>query len=364
MRALPAGRAAGVIRVPGSKSAAIRALAVAALDPGRTTIHGGDLYEYTEAMLRDWEGFGVPAVAGESWEVNGGSLRAPEGPIDCGESGLSARIAMAMAATVDGETTITGRGRLLERPMAPLVEILRSQHIEVRASTGGTLPLTVNGRGGWWGGEIVVPTDTSTQFLTAVLLAAPTARYQTAVRAVGDGGAIGYVGMTLDVMAGFGVRVIEAAQGFEVPNSGYRAGSYGVPPDASSAVYPAVAAAITGGEVTILGLDANDRQPDMEVFEHLRAGVASWIQSRQCPVIGPDRPDHRSLHRGRRRALGARGVSSPGRNLTVSAASAQGIIDSRRWRRLGDSAPESSDGDSSPSKCQQAGAASGRTWRP
>lgn len=289
MRALPAGRAAGVIRVPGSKSAAIRALAVAALAPGRSTIHGGDLYEDTEAMLRVLEGFGVPAVAGESWEVNGGSLRAPEGPIDCGESGLSARIAMAMAATVDGETTITGRGRLLERPMAPLVEILRSQHIEVRASTGGTLPLTVNGREGWWGGEIVVPTDTSTQFLTAVLLAAPTARYPTAVRAVGDGGAIGYVGMTLDVMAGFGVRVIEAAQGFEVPNSGYRAGSYGVPPDASSAVYPAVAAAITGGEVTILGLDANDRQPDMEVFEHLRAmGCIVDAVDVGVRVIGPD----------------------------------------------------------------------------
>src|SRR5690606_26152174 len=69
----------------------------------------------------------------------------------------------------------------------------------------------------------------------------------------------------------------------------YRAGSYGVPPDASSAVYPAVAAAITGGEVTILGLDANDRQPDMEVFEHLRAmGCIVDAVDVGVRVIGPD----------------------------------------------------------------------------
>ncbi|MFO7299138.1 MAG: 3-phosphoshikimate 1-carboxyvinyltransferase [Actinomycetes bacterium] len=291
MTGLPAGRAVGEIRVPGSKSASIRALAVAALAPGRSVVRGADPSDDVSAMARVAAALGAKVERdGADWVVEGGGLRAPDGPLDCGESGLTARIAIAVAGTIDGEVTITGRGRLPERPMGPLLDVLRSQHIEVVSAPGGTLPVTVRGAGGWWGGEVPVPTGTSTQFLSATLIAAPTARYPMAIRLEEGSGALGYVEMTVDLMAAFGARPIVTGHGFEVPKSGYRPTDYTVPPDASSAVYPAVAAAITGGEVTLVDLRPDDRQPDMAVLRHLEAmGCRVEGTDRGVRVIGPER---------------------------------------------------------------------------
>ncbi|HEX6947357.1 MAG TPA: 3-phosphoshikimate 1-carboxyvinyltransferase [Acidimicrobiia bacterium] len=308
MRSLPKGRVEGKIRVPGSKSAVIRALAVAGLAPGRSTIHGGALSEDVMAMIGVLEALGVPVDIGEDpWVVDGGRLRPPEGPLDCGESGLTARIAIALAATVEGEVTVTGRGRLLERPMSPLVDVLHAQRIEATASPGGTLPVTVNGRDGWWGGEITVPTETSTQFLSAVLIAAPTARYPVAIRVPDRAGALGYVDLTVFLMAVFGARPIETSGGYEVPDSGYRPASYTVPPDASSAVYPAVAAAITGGDVTLVGLARDDPQPDMAILGHLEAMGCRVVENETgVRVMGPDKlqPIDADLERSPDGALG------------------------------------------------------------
>lgn len=286
---LARGRVDGAIRVPGSKSAIIRALAIAALAPGRSLIHHAFESDDTKAMVRVLRAMGVEVdTSSDPWVVDGGTLRRPDEPLDCGESGLTARIAIGLATVVEGEVTVTGRGRLAERPMTPLVEAIRGQAVPVSAPTGG-LPVTVTGTGGLWGGEIVVTTSDSTQFLSTLLLVAPTADNSVALRVDHRVGAFGYVEMTTEMMAVFGARPIETPLGYEIPDSGYRAAEYTVPPDASSAAYPAVAAAITGGQVELSGLTPRDRQPDMAVLGHLE-DMGCRVESGEngVRVLGPE----------------------------------------------------------------------------
>src|SRR5690606_29478634 len=123
-----------------------------------------------------------------------------------GESGLTARLALAMAGLADGEVTITGRGRLRERPLTPLLDALRNLGVEVRGDTDH-LPVTIRGRGRLDGGRVTVATDTSTQFLSAMLIVAPMADAPLEVETSGLSGARGYVTLTLDLMKRFGVEV-------------------------------------------------------------------------------------------------------------------------------------------------------------
>lgn len=286
------GPITGKVVVPGSKSMTIRALAAAAMAEGRSHLYGGLHADDTTAMKRSLGGFGVIVTdAGDAWTVEGGRLRTPDTVIDAGESGLTARIMLALATLVDGEVTVDGRGRLWERPMGPLFATIRSQGVHVEAD-GETLPATVTGRGGLWGGEIAVDTTLSTQFLTALLLVAPTAANPVTVRVEGERGAAGYPGITVEVMEAFGATISATTTGFEVLNTGYAPADYGVPPDASAAAYPLVAAAITGGVVEVVGLQSGGSQPDLGLVDRLVAMGCTAVDGESGIVLtGPDRLD-------------------------------------------------------------------------
>lgn len=278
------------VRPPGSKSATIRALAAASLAAGRSHIYGALRADDSEAMLRVVRGFGIDVDDGsDPWAVDGlgGHLSTPSEPIDVGESGLSARIAVVLAAFAEGTTTLVGRGRLNERPMQSVIDILHDQGVDVHG-TNGRLPITVAGQGGLWGGKMKVDCSKSSQYATAVLLVSPLTSEPTSVRLVDLAGSSRYLDMTIELMESFGARVAPNITGFDAENHGYQPGDYVVEPDASAAVYPAVAAAITRGTVVIEGLRMSTGQPDMRVVRCLQdMGCAVESGDGGVRVTGP-----------------------------------------------------------------------------
>jgi 3-phosphoshikimate 1-carboxyvinyltransferase len=233
----------------------------------------------TGAMVRGLEALGVGVQTGaDPWSVDGtgGHLRPRASLVDAGESALSARLLTAMAALGTGEVTVDGRESMKRRPMRGLVDALGDWGIEVHSA--GRVPVTVMGRGGVRGGPIRVDCTVTSQFATALLVVSPMASEPTELRIDGLQGSKGYINLTADVMRFFGAAVEPTITGYRVEPGGYRTADFVVEADASAAVYPMLAAAITGGRVEVQGLRADSGQPDIAV-----AGV---LEEMGCRVDG------------------------------------------------------------------------------
>lgn len=266
------------VRPPGSKSETIRALTVAGLAEGRSHLYGALDAEDSQAMIRVLRGLGVGvSTRSEPWSIDGtgGYLIASEDPLDAGESGLTARIALVLAALAEGVSVVDGRGRLRERPFGGVVETLSDQGVDIVTTNGG-LPMTITGQGGLWGGAMSVDCTHSSQFASALMLGAPLTTKETSLRIEGLEGSKGYLAITARVMEAFGAEVSPTITGFDIGSGGYTASDYVIEPDASAAVYPMVAAAITGGRAVLEGLTSRSPQPDV--------GVARQLQRMGCTV--------------------------------------------------------------------------------
>jgi len=254
------------VRPPGSKSHTIRALVVSALAEGDSLLQAPLEADDTRAARHALGLFGVDiATVGDPWRVigSGGALGTPSVPVDVGASGLTARSVIALASLTHGTTTVVGRDRLPERPMGGLVDALNALGVET-SSVDGHLPVTVDG-GALPGGLVKVASHQTSQFASALLLVAPLARKEMVVVPEGLAGSRRYLELTMSMMAEFGAMVEQVEGGYRVEPGGYRGTDVAIEPDASAAVYPMVAAAITGGRVTIEGLGADSLQPDLAV---------------------------------------------------------------------------------------------------
>ncbi len=266
------------VRPPGSKSQTIRALVAAALATGTSRLHNpldSDDTRFTRDALRT---LGVEiADRADPWVVtgSGGRLRPSDEPLDAGASGLTARCLIALAPLVEGAITVVGRDRLPQRPMGGLVDALRHLGVETEG-TVGRLPVTIVGTGSLPGGSVEIDSHETTQFLTGLMMSAPLATAPLTITPTGVGGSGGYVDLTLQVMGDFMAKVERVGDGFRVEPTGYVGAEIDIEPDASAAVYPMVAAAITGGRVTIDGLGTRSLQPDL--------GVAGVLEMMGCAV--------------------------------------------------------------------------------
>lgn len=257
----------GSALVPGSKSHTIRALFAALAAEGTSTLLGPLDSADTRAARDVIQGLGGRVdVDGGVWVVAGtaGHLMEPESPLSVGESGLTARHLVAFAALVPGRTVITADGRLPVRPMKEVIDAVRRQG----ATAEPGYPWVIDGSGAIPGGSIEVDGSKSSQMVSAILMTAPLAESPTVLAARGLTGSHGYLAITTEVMGAFGGDVsIDDDGSFRIGTGGYRAATYSVPPDASAAVYPFTAAALTGGEVTVPG-DISS-QPDSKILEVL-----------------------------------------------------------------------------------------------
>lgn len=261
-----------VVRPPGSKSVTNRALVVSALARvGASRLYGPLEADDTAVMRAGLRQLGVLIDdVDDPWLVlgTGGRLSTPDGVLDVGASGTTARFITAVAALAPGSLRIDGTRRMRERPIGDLASALEEAGVQVRTS-GGFFPLTVGG-GGLGGGEMVVEVGRSSQFLSALLMVAPMAEGPMVIRTRGELVSGPYVETTLEVMRAFGADVVtEAGPVYRVGPGGYRPAHLEIEADASAAVYPMAAAAITGGVVALEGLSPDSTQADLAVADVL-----------------------------------------------------------------------------------------------
>lgn len=283
-----------VVRPPGSKSITNRALVAAALASGVTKLSDPLEADDTDAMRLGLMALGTSIDdTDDPWLILGtsGRLALPTSPIDARLSGTTARFLTAVAALAPGDVTITGQGRMLERPMADLLNALEAAGITSDSDTGH-LPVTVSGQGELSGGVIPVDPTRSSQFVSALLLIAPLARDNVRLNLIAAPVSGPYLTSTTEIMTKFGAQVLTAGDHFEIEPTGYRATRLEVEADASAAAYPLVAAAITGGTMGIMGIPEGSSQADLALLHVLESmGCAVKWDSRRVDLQGPDRLD-------------------------------------------------------------------------
>jgi 3-phosphoshikimate 1-carboxyvinyltransferase len=251
--------------VPGSKSITNRALVLAALADGETRLTGAlesdDTRHMRAALTR--MGIAVEDAGPDVLLVRGGRarLRAPDGPLFVGNSGTTVRFLAAVAALVDGEVTLVGDEHMAKRPIHVLVDALRALGAEVVCATGCP-PLTIRG-GRLRGGRVRMRGDQSSQYFSALLMAAGFADADLDVEVDGTLVSRPYVDITRRMIADFGGEVSETPAGFLVrAGRPLRGHVYAIEPDASSASYPFALAAALGGAVVVPGLGRDAQQGD------------------------------------------------------------------------------------------------------
>ena len=268
------------VRVPGSKYEANRFLIAAALTEGTTRLTGLPEGDDVRAAISAVGALGGSAaghgdclkVSGIAADVRPGPSFEPGNPrqVSVGESGTLLRFLTAAAATAPGSITITGRGRIRERPVAGLVAALGTLGADIE-TTGGFAPLTVRS-GRLAGGAVSVSASESSQFASGLLLAAPRAAGAVSVELEGDPVSASYLDLTVSVMARCGVNVERPGPGrFRVASGArYRPGDHRISGDWTAASYFFGAAALAPGRVTVDGLDPESPQGERGFPELLR----------------------------------------------------------------------------------------------
>ena len=281
-------------RVPGSKSITNRALVLAALADGESELTGVLESDDTRHMRVALEalGVGIETKAETTIVVSGGRarLRVPDGPIFIGNSGTSVRFLAALAAFVPGPVTLVGDDAMARRPIADLIDGLRQLGVRVDCETGCP-PLTVHG-GHLPGGVVRMRGDRSSQYFSALMLAAGAADADVEIQVEGRLVSRPYVEITRRMVADFGGHLDAGPASFIVhATGGYRSRWYAIEPDASSASYPFALAAATGGSIAVPGLGPSALQGDYaftRVLEQMGASIHTRANETRVDGAGRD----------------------------------------------------------------------------
>ncbi len=264
----PAPALKATVAAPPSKSYTNRAYIVAALADGTVRLENPLFSDDTRYMREALLQFGVPVVEEKQAAVvqgQGGKLNVPGREVFIGNAGTTMRFLTTLASLAPGITRLTGDDRMQERPIEDLLMCLRQMGLKAESLQGnGCPPIKIHG-GKPQGGSVTLAGDKSSQYLTSLLLSAPYFQNDTVINIEGELTSKSYVDITLDIMQTFGVSVLnEFYRKFTIPaGQHYRARSYAVEGDASSASYFFAAAAVTGGEVSVTNLNPDSAQGDI-----------------------------------------------------------------------------------------------------
>ena len=300
----PKGILDAVVTPPGSKSITNRALILSALANGKTTLTGVLESEDTQMMFDglcqlglslDWD------TQKYQVEIQGGRFPHRQAGIYVGNSGTTARFLTAVLAFTEGKYRIHGKPRMHQRPIKDLVEALNTLGGNVAYEADeGFPPLQVGGsrRSPITSATITISGATSSQFLTALLLASPLAAKESDVEIGVTGKLVSkpYIEMTVRMMQSFGItietdthfRSFRIAEGTTYQSPG----TYRIEPDASAASYFLAAAAICGGSVTVQGLSKHCLQGDVAFAECLGQMdcEVTWKENSITVFRAPERP--------------------------------------------------------------------------
>ena len=262
----------GVVRVPGSKSIANRALIMAALAPGVSTLSNVPSGDDTVAMIDALNRLGLkPAFEGGSIRITGPLDRNATSSVtlDANLAGTTSRFLTALGAVRCGSTTIDGGEPLRRRPNVDLRNALLQLGAVIESPVRDGLPITLRGKLDL-ANEVAVDGSMSSQFTSALMMIGSVIDGGLRLNLRGTPVSRSYIDLTAGVMAQFGVQVEIDEDSVWVDGSTIRACDLAVEADASSASYPLAAAAISGGSVEVLGLGDTSGQSDALFRDLLR----------------------------------------------------------------------------------------------
>ena len=272
----PTGLTKGIFALPASKSESNRALIIQALSQGRCEVKNLSDAEDTRTMIR--------------------LLESSDETLDVGHAGTVMRFLTAFLAFRPQDKILTGSKRMLERPIGILVDALRQMGADIQyLDREGYPPLAIYGKNARWGEDTIeIPGDVSSQFISALLLVAPTLPDGLRLTITGPCGSWPYIEMTRALMKTFGVESTRNGNHIEVPKQLYQGGPYAVENDWSAASYAFVVAGLAPqSDIFLPGLRPDSIQGDRQVVQMTEAlgmrtrweeaGLRVWFEKNSLP---------------------------------------------------------------------------------
>ena len=283
------------VEVPGSKSHTNRALLIAALAEGQTTLQN--------ALFSDDSGYFADALSKLGYKIHldpdaksitveglGGQIPKKNANLKIGNAGTAARFLTAMLTLGHGNYSLEGVKRMRQRPIAHLVTALN--RLGARVETRSGCPPVYIHANGLPGGKTSIRGDVSSQFLSGLLMVAPYAKALVEIEVEGALHSKPYIDLTLGVMSDFGIEVQQDGyENFQVTQQRYQAlGDYAIESDVSAASYFFAAPAICGGWVEVSNISRAVRQGDisfLKILEKMGCSVTEF--DNVIRVSGPER---------------------------------------------------------------------------
>jgi len=261
----PKSGLSGSVTPPPSKSYTHRAILLASLAEGESTIWNPLHSRDTDATIRGCISFGAKIEDGEnSLRIRGCRPQTPDDIINVENSGTTLRfLSSALSLTPSGFSVLTGDLSIRRRPMQPLLDSLTQLGVHAKSTRGNGCAPVIIGGGGLRGGEVKIRGDISSQFISSLLISAPMADKDVVIK-TDDVVSKPYIDATITMMRKFGAKVTNHDYSYFIVRSGtgYSGEDFTVPGDFSSASFIAGAVAMIGGEVELCGLNAELPQGD------------------------------------------------------------------------------------------------------
>jgi 3-phosphoshikimate 1-carboxyvinyltransferase len=280
------------VTAPPSKSYSVRALLLAAMSAGTTTVTNCLDADDTRYALEGLRTLGFDIAGSFQRELFIGprkSMSANEVPIFVGNAGTAMRFFTGWLAFTPGRFLLKGEERMHERPIGDLVEVLLQIGAEVEyVEKEGYPPLRIRGKKMRGGSDVTISAETSSQFVSALMLGGATLpdgiTLRIATMASGP-----YIDITADILTTFGARVTRDGNVINVRAGRLELSEYRVEGDYSSASYWFAAAAATGGTMRVRGLAVPTAQGDAGFLDILSAmGCTVEVGAEEIAVTGPE----------------------------------------------------------------------------
>lgn len=264
--------------IPGSKSVTNRALILAAQAKSPSLLKRPLISRDTELMVAGLRAMGVGIkdvqVDGDfAWEITPAPLRGPA-KVDVGNAGTVMRFLPPLSALAHGDISFDGDPRSYERPLGPVIAALEDLGIEIEHGGRYSLPMVVKSKGEIPGGALTIDASASSQFLSALLLIAPSTR--DGIVATHKGGplpSMPHIDMTVQMLRDFGAEVIvdKSANSWSVSAGALQGQDLVIEPDLSNAAPFLSIAMVCGGSITIADWPEVTTQPGDQLREILAA---------------------------------------------------------------------------------------------
>lgn len=288
------------VRVPGSKSITARAMLIAALANGESTLYNAQLSDDCLTFLECLKNLGISCfVDGTTVKIEGcgGKVPVKSAKINVGSAGTAARFLTALLSFSDGEFIVDASEQMKKRSMQPLIKALTAAGATINTD-GGTFPLKICGTSNP-NPHITVDVTESSQFVSALLICGVCAKNGVKLNTCGQHG-LDYVNMTLNMMWSFGVTVEEYNGSYKVSGE-YSAKKYDIESDVSSACYFYAANRILGTQISVQGVMPHSMQGDLKfinLIKNFNGGTVDMSafsdQALTLAAIAPyfDKPTH------------------------------------------------------------------------